>query len=206
MIRDRTEAKPFGSFISEYPANGDAFLRPGIRGALCYRSITERRACSRFKAAGGRIRDRGRVPGPLIRTHRMSQLPESTTSPPPASPARMPAPPAGPVAVFPAKTMAAETQPAAHAQHLIPQWLHRAELFTRVLARVCIGIFVVCIPWTPMVWDRNPFFLYHPALAAIAAGGAVRGLVSGLGLLNLWLALADAAGRTRERDSTRQAR
>jgi hypothetical protein len=42
-----------------------------------------------------------------------------------------------------------------------------------------------------MFWDQNPLFLQFPTLAGIAGNGAVRGIVSGLGLLNLWIALHD---------------
>jgi hypothetical protein len=34
--------------------------------------------------------------------------------------------------------------------------------------------------------------MHYPALGIFAAHGAVRGLVSGLGLLNLWIAFQDA--------------
>jgi hypothetical protein len=42
-----------------------------------------------------------------------------------------------------------------------------------------------------MFWEQNPLFLRYPTLAVIAANGAVRGIISGLGLLNLWYALQD---------------
>jgi hypothetical protein len=43
-----------------------------------------------------------------------------------------------------------------------------------------------------MFWDQNPLFVQFPALGIYAASGIVRGLVSGLGLLNLWIAFQDA--------------
>jgi hypothetical protein len=67
-----------------------------------------------------------------------------------------------------------------------------------VLLRIWIGVFVCIFPWARVVWDDNPLFLHHPTLASIAANGAVRGLVTGLGLLNLWIAVLDATGRGRE--------
>jgi hypothetical protein len=48
-----------------------------------------------------------------------------------------------------------------------------------------------------MFWDQNPLFLQYPTLSNIAVNGAVRGIVSGLGLLNLWIALEDVLGRRR---------
>jgi hypothetical protein len=43
-----------------------------------------------------------------------------------------------------------------------------------------------------MFWDQNPLFVQFPTLSIYAANGAVRGVVSGLGLLNLWIAFRDA--------------
>lgn len=74
----------------------------------------------------------------------------------------------------------------------IPPWLERAELFLRVLLRMYIGIAVCYAPWSRLFWDQNPLFLQFPSVGVIAAHGAVRGLVSGLGLLNLWIAFRDA--------------
>lgn len=74
----------------------------------------------------------------------------------------------------------------------IPRWLERAELFLRVLLRMYIGLAVCYAPWSRVFWDQNPLFAQFPTLSAIAAHGAVRGIVSGLGLLNLWIAFQDA--------------
>jgi hypothetical protein len=74
----------------------------------------------------------------------------------------------------------------------LPRWLEKAELLLRVLLRMYIGLAVCVAPWWPMVWDQNPIFLQFPTLSIYAANGAVRGIVSGLGLLNLWFAFQDA--------------
>jgi len=79
-----------------------------------------------------------------------------------------------------------------HGPHRIPRWLERAELFLRVLLRMYIGLAVCYAPWSRMFWDQNPLFLEFPTLSIYAAHGAVRGLISGLGLLNLWIAFHDA--------------
>ncbi len=55
-----------------------------------------------------------------------------------------------------------------------------------------IGLAVCIAPWWRMFWDQNPLFLRYPAVSSFLALGAVRGLVSGLGLLNLWIAFQDA--------------
>ena len=79
--------------------------------------------------------------------------------------------------------------------HRIPRWLERIELFLRVMLRMYIGLAVCYAPWSHTFWDQNPIFQHFPALANIATNGAVRGMVSGLGLLNLWIAFQDAIRR-----------
>jgi hypothetical protein len=108
----------------------------------------------------------------------MPQQPELISPPLPASPA-------------------SETTPASggspeHDRQRIPRWLIRAELFLRVTLRIYIGLAVAYAPWSPIFWDQNPIFVQFPTLSIYAANGAVRGIVSGLGLLNMWIALRDA--------------
>ncbi|HVC46421.1 MAG TPA: hypothetical protein VND90_04165 [Terracidiphilus sp.] len=111
----------------------------------------------------------------------MSQQPELISPPSPASPAPQPGSASGLL----------QATPAPHPQR-IPRWLERAELFIRVLIRMYIGLAVCYAPWSPMFWDQNPLFVQFPTLSIYAANGAVRGIVSGLGLLNLWIAFQDA--------------
>ncbi len=80
----------------------------------------------------------------------------------------------------------------AHGPQRIPRWLERAELFLRVLLRLYIGLAVCYAPWSRVFWDDNPLFLRFPALESLAVHGAVRGIISGLGVLNLWIAFRDA--------------
>ena len=116
----------------------------------------------------------------------MSQQPESISTSLAASPAPAPVP-----AGEPSTGMGDEHQ-RAEDSHRIPRWLERLELVLRVMLRMYIGLAICYAPWSPMFWDQNPLFLQFPTLSAIAANGAVRGLVSGLGLLNLWIAFQDA--------------
>lgn len=119
----------------------------------------------------------------------MSQQPELTSHPMPASPA--PAADAqvgGPNGREPGS----ERVEPAHPPQRIPRWLERSELFLRVLLRMYIGLAVFIAPWWPLFWDQNPLFVQFPTLSIYAANGAVRGVVSGLGLLNLWIAFRDA--------------
>jgi hypothetical protein len=74
----------------------------------------------------------------------------------------------------------------------LPYWLRQSERFLRVVVRMYLGLLVCCAPWYPPAWDANPLFSSPSWLHAFITYGAVRGLVSGLGLLNLWIALRDA--------------
>lgn len=122
----------------------------------------------------------------------MSQQPELISPMMPASPA--PESGAAPEDHAPvSEPVAALSQP-----QRIPRWLERAELFLRVLLRMYIGLAVCYAPWSPLFWDQNPLFVQFPTLSIYAANGAVRGVISGLGLLNLWIAFHDAI---RYRDS-----
>lgn len=82
-------------------------------------------------------------------------------------------------------------------QYPAPRWLVRVELFLRVVLRIYVGLATCYAPWSHSLWNQNPIFLAFPALGSIAAIGAVRGIVTGLGLLNLWIALQDAFGARR---------
>lgn len=119
----------------------------------------------------------------------MPQQPESTSSSLAVSPAREPGPP--PLAPQPS---AAQLHSHPVPQR-IPRWLERAELFLRVLLRMYIGLAVCYAPWSRLFWDQNPLFVQYPTLSIYVANGAVRGIVSGLGLLNLWFAFRSALGR-----------
>jgi len=73
-----------------------------------------------------------------------------------------------------------------------PVWLQRLSLFVLVLFCVYLGVMVTILPWWTRVWDRNLFIQSHPALAAVLYNGAVRGLISGLGLLDIWIGVSEA--------------
>lgn len=79
--------------------------------------------------------------------------------------------------------------PAAEARGTV--WLYRADLFLSVMVHLWLGLILFFLPWLPW-WTMNHLFLRYAALGHFTQSGAVRGMVSGLGLLNLWIALAEA--------------
>jgi hypothetical protein len=86
----------------------------------------------------------------------------------------------------------AEPKPLAKLEQPAPIWLQRLELFLRVAVRLYLGMFVLVLPWWPRFWDDNPAFLLLPRLGELATYGSIRGIVSGIGLLNLWIAFHEA--------------
>ena len=73
-----------------------------------------------------------------------------------------------------------------------PIWLQRLSLLVLVLFCVYLGVLVMILPWWSRIWDHNAFILARPALAAVLHNGAVRGVVSGLGLLDIWIGISEA--------------
>jgi hypothetical protein len=145
--------------------------------------------------SGNGVRNRANFPQPESRPSfyaaRPEPAPKYSTAPESISGA-------APTLLFDSASGGAPVEPASNrptdkpTPQRIPRWLERAELVLRVLLRMYIGLAICYAPWSHIFWDQNPLFVHFPALSAIASNGAVRGIVSGLGLLNLWIALQDA--------------
>ena len=73
-----------------------------------------------------------------------------------------------------------------------PLWLQRMSLFILVLFCVYLGILMAILPWWPRVWDQNLLIQAHPDIAAFLHRGAVKGIISGLGLLDIWIGISEA--------------
>jgi hypothetical protein len=78
-----------------------------------------------------------------------------------------------------------QQRPARH----IPRWLSVLELSLFVLLRLYVGALVFLLPWRS-IWTTNAWIIHLPTVANFISQGWVRGLVSGLGLLNVWVALS----------------
>lgn len=70
-------------------------------------------------------------------------------------------------------------------------WLLRIRALLFVTLCATFGVLLLILPWTPK-WTDNPLLLNFPQLRAIVSSGFVRGLSTGLGVLDLWLGFWEA--------------
>jgi hypothetical protein len=69
-----------------------------------------------------------------------------------------------------------------------------ARLFLLALIVFCLelGLFLVVLPWAP-VWERHYLLQRYPELAPWVLNYAARGVISGLGLVDIGLGVGAAA-------------
>ncbi len=70
-------------------------------------------------------------------------------------------------------------------------WLLRIRALLFVTLCATFGVLLIILPWTPK-WTDNPLLLSRPGLREVLSNGFVRGLCSGLGVLDLWLGFWEA--------------
>ena len=89
--------------------------------------------------------------------------------------------PSGPVLVMPPPQKPRRSQ----------LWMQRIWLIVFVLFCLEVGIILIVLPWT-RIWADNSLLLGHPQIREFLSLGFVRGLVSGLGLVDIWMGVAEA--------------
>ncbi|MGB7555097.1 MAG: hypothetical protein WBM04_12040 [Candidatus Korobacteraceae bacterium] len=70
-------------------------------------------------------------------------------------------------------------------------WLQRIWLVVFVLFCLEVGIILTVLPWT-RIWADNSLLLGHLRIREFLMQDFVRGLVSGLGLVDIWMGIAEA--------------
>ena len=72
-----------------------------------------------------------------------------------------------------------------------------------VVSSLLVGSILVFVPWTPL-WDANYLIQPHPTLRTVVLSAFVRGTVTGLGIVNIAMALHELALRVgADRDAIR---
>ncbi len=70
-------------------------------------------------------------------------------------------------------------------------WLRRIGVLLFVFLCATLGVMLMIVPWRPE-WSDNSLLLPYPAIRELVSSGFVRGVVSGLGLLNVWIGFWEA--------------
>lgn len=72
-----------------------------------------------------------------------------------------------------------------------PVWLQRMSLIVLVLFCFYIGGLLTILPWSPRYFDSNAWLLSHPAVAAFLGKSWMRGILSGIGLIDIWIGVSE---------------
>ena len=95
-----------------------------------------------------------------------------------------------PASLGAANALQPESQPG-QSPSSVELWLHRISVLMFVFVCASAGVLLIILPWMPQ-WTDNHLLTAFPILRAIAANGFVRGLCSGLGVLDIWIGLYEA--------------
>jgi len=67
-------------------------------------------------------------------------------------------------------------------------WMRRLRVFLFVFVSLLVGVVLIVLPWTAR-WTDNPLLVRHLMLRSVLLLGFVRGAVSGIGLIDLWIGI-----------------
>jgi len=98
----------------------------------------------------------------------------------------------------PSTTLTAEDPDPAGRHTRAELWLHRLSVLLFVFVCASMGVLLVILPWRPE-WTDNHLLLAYPGLRSFVASGFVRGLCSGLGVLDIWIGFWEAIHYHEER-------
>jgi hypothetical protein len=72
-----------------------------------------------------------------------------------------------------------------------PVWLQRMSLVVLVMFCFYIGALMAVLPWSKQYWNHNGWLMAHPAVEAILDRGWVRGVITGIGLIDIWIGVSE---------------
>lgn len=70
-------------------------------------------------------------------------------------------------------------------------WAQRLLTIVEVVVCVWAGMLLAVLPWTP-VWNGNPLLLKLPWLGGFLTNNFIRGALTGVGLVDIWIGIWDA--------------
>ncbi|MGH9513105.1 MAG: hypothetical protein ACRD2U_13315 [Terriglobales bacterium] len=73
----------------------------------------------------------------------------------------------------------------------VENWLNRIAVVLFISLCASFGVLLVILPWTPK-WTDNYMLISYPNLRDLLENGFVRGMCSGLGLLDIWIGFSEA--------------
>lgn len=98
----------------------------------------------------------------------------------------------------------ATSHPAPAGNPSAPPWLQRLSLALLALFCVYIGLIVVVLPWKQDLWIHNTWLVAHPAIHGFVQQGWFRGVVTGLGLIDIWIGISEVMHYLEQRRMERQ--
>ncbi|MDR3762603.1 MAG: hypothetical protein P4M01_00755 [Acidobacteriota bacterium] len=89
------------------------------------------------------------------------------------------------------KPFAPEPAPQSPAHSHPPLWAQRLLLVIEVAIAIWAGMLVIVLPWTRL-WTENPLLSSVSSLKYLLNEPFVRGMISGVGLVDVWMGFSDA--------------
>ena len=72
-----------------------------------------------------------------------------------------------------------------------PVWMQSLSLIVLVIFCFYIGGLLALLPWWARYWQQNGWLMGHPMLYDVLQRGWVRGVISGLGLVDVWIGISE---------------
>lgn len=127
-----------------------------------------------------------RAPESLTASNQNGTQPSDSDSPMPPKISSLTA-----LTVHPPPVQAGESQSVRPTSEGLPIWMQRLFLVIFVILCIEVGLVMVAVPWLP-VWSDNGLLMNLPQVKTFLRLGFVRGIVSGVGLLDIWIGIWEA--------------
>ena len=93
--------------------------------------------------------------------------------------------------LHPVELDSAQSEPSPAKVSRASVWLHRLSLVIFVIFCIELGMLLTVLPWT-RVWTDNSLLASHPSWRVFLQDNFVRGVVTGFGLVDVWIGIWEA--------------